>query len=108
LKHLKTLTKKKQMAWQGIIKNLENEESRGKWSTTDPLSTVDFTWRPIVWTLQDYPDWNAPELHAFLRMWEIGHRRIGKRVQDDQWQGKIRYRFIASPICDAIDSFNIY
>jgi hypothetical protein len=109
LNHLSDLTQKEKMIWEGMIKKLVTEKERGRWQdigfTNDSLAG--YHWKAVEWAHHDDPDWNSTQLHAFLRMWEGGHRRIGKRTQTDWWASDVRCRLIASPIFDAMGPYLI-
>jgi hypothetical protein len=104
LNHLSGLAQEEKMVWEDMIKRLVTEKERGRWQDTDFTNDdlAGYHWKAVEWAPNDDPDWNSTQLHAFLRMWESGHRKIGKRTQTDWWDSGVRWRLIASPIFDAM------
>ena len=104
LTHLSMLTSKEKVTWEGIIRMLDREKEVKRWRELD-LSTgrdVDYHWRSQEWAPREEPNWNSVQFQTFLRLWEAGYRRIGKRDIDEWWDGNIKIRYVASPIFEAM------
>jgi hypothetical protein len=105
--YLKGATRYSENIYKGIIRKLEKEQ--------DTWHEIDFSnarsEQPALirmrWTDRKDPDWESSQFQAFLRIWEMGARKIAKRTV---WEGRedgLKIRSVASPIFEAMSAYSV-
>jgi hypothetical protein len=103
LNELTRLTGEGRIIWRDMIRKLEKESKEWREiNLSDDRDPVEYGWKSIEWASHDSPDWNSVQFQTFLRLWKAGNGKIGKREADEWWDGNVKYRFVASPIFEAM------
>jgi hypothetical protein len=102
---LTRLARKERTIWENMIRKLEKEKERTDWREIELIDDVDadeLHWKSQEWAPHDEPDWHSSQFQTFLRMWEVGHRKLGKREEGEWSNDGLKHRLVASPIFKAM------
>jgi hypothetical protein len=92
--------------YDGIIRKLEKEKDTWREIDFSNARNEQSGLMCMRWTDQKDPDWESSQFQAFLRIWEMGARKIAKRRV---WEGReadgLKIRYVASPIFEAMFAY---